>query len=430
MTSITRWIELPRRWLRPITAATLLGLGLNGLGLNMVGAAMADTNGSTGFSPRLTTPRIAPLAKEGRSEAQIKMLASRPDYNLYTTLAHHVELYNRWSPLGQYLLNGSTLPPRDREIIMLRMGWLCQAPYEWAQHARIAKADVKMTDDEIRRIAIGPQAAEWSAFDRALLNMVDELRYDTKISDKTWSELRAKYTLEETIDALYTAAQYQLVSMALNSIGIQLDAVLKERMPTDLPLPKLAGMPTSARLVSPRVKPLALNEMSAAQRELATPQIRDGKLPNLYGTMINHPGLYKPRLTFGSYVQRDSGLSPKSRELLIMRTGWNIKAEYEWAHHVSYSKDAGLSDAEIKRIAEGPKARGWSEEHAALLQAADELRREAFISDATWKTLAKHYQPKQLVEIIYTVGGYTMTGLAINSLGIQIEDGYPRFPKL
>jgi 4-carboxymuconolactone decarboxylase len=411
-----------------IVAAIVFGMA----GLLREETVMANDNKNTteSFSPRLKTPRIAPIAKEGRTEAQQKMLASRPDYNLYTTLAHHVELYNRWSPLGQYLLNGSTLPPRDREIIMLRMGWLCQSEYEWSQHARIAKADVKMSDEEIRRIAIGPQAKEWSAFDRTLLTMVDELRYDTKISDKTWNELRAKYSLEETIDAFYTAAQYQLVSMVLNSTGIQLDAVLKERIPTDLPLPPLAGLPTSPRLATPRVKPIALSAMTAEQREMVAGQIRDGKLPNLYGTMINHPGLYKPRLTFGSYIQRDSSLSPKSRELLIMRTGWNIKAEYEWAHHVSYAKDAGLTDAEIARIAEGPKAKGWSEEHAALLQAADELRREAFISDATWKTLAKYYQPKQLVEIIYTVGGYTMTGLAINSLGIQIEEGYPRFPKL
>jgi alkylhydroperoxidase family enzyme len=287
-----------------------------------------------------------------------------------------------------------------------------------------------MTDDEIRRIAVGPQAIEWSDFERTLLTMVDELRYDTKISDKTWASLRTKYSLEQTIDAFYTAAQYQLVSMVLNSIGIQLDAVLKERMPTDLPLPKLAGGPSSARLVTPRVKPLALNDMTAEQRELVAPQIRDGKLPNLYGTMINHQGIYKPRLQFASYIQRDSGLPAKTRELLIMRTGWNIKAEYEWAHHVSYSKDAGLTDVEILRIAQGPQAAGWSEEYAAVLQAADELRREAFITDATWSKLAKYYQPKQLVEIIYTVGGYTMTGLAINSLGIQLEDGNPRFPKL
>jgi len=396
----------------------------------VVCAAIAVAGDTGAFSSRLAAPRLAPVPKEGRTEAQQKMLASRPDYNLYTTLAHHVELYNRWSPLGQYLLNGSKLPARDREIIMLRMGWLCQSPYEWSQHARIAKADVKMTDEEIRRIAIGPQAVEWTDFERTLLTMTDELRYDAKIGDKTWAALRAKYSLEQSIDALYTASQYQLVSMALNSLGVQLDAVLKERMPSDLPAPKTAGTPTSARLISPRVKPIALNDLTAEQRELVAPQVRDGKLLNLYGTMIVYPGLYKPRAQFGSYLQRESGLPAKSRELLIMRTGWNIKAEYEWAHHVAYAKEAGLTDAEILRIARGPQAEGWTEEHAALLQAADELRREAFIADATWHTLAKYYQPKQLVEIIYTVGGYTMTGVAINSLGIQIEDGYPRFPKL
>jgi alkylhydroperoxidase family enzyme len=313
---------------------------------------------------------------------------------------------------------------------MLRMGWLCQSPYEWSQHARIAQsADVGMTAAEVRRIAEGPNAKGWTDFERALLTMVDELRYDTMISDATWKALSAKYSTQQIIDVMYTASQYQLVSMALNSLGVQLDPVLKDFLPTDLPLPKLASMPTSPRLASPRVKPIPLAEMTAEQKELVKPVMRDGQVPNLYATLAVHPKFYTPRRTFGSYVQRESGLPPRSRELLIMRTGWNIRAEYEWAHHVPLSKEAGLTDAEIARIAQGPKAPGWSEEHAALLSAADELRREAFISDATWKTLAKYYQPKQMVEIVYTVGGYTMTGLAINSLGIQVEEGYTRFPR-
>ncbi|HYM35438.1 MAG TPA: carboxymuconolactone decarboxylase family protein, partial [Steroidobacteraceae bacterium] len=118
------------------------------------------------FSPRLSVPRLAPIGKEGRTPEQEKMLASRPDYNIYKTLAHHPELYTRWSGMGQYLLNGSTLPPRDREIIILRMGWLCQAPYEWSQHARIAQADVKMTAAEVHRIAEGGNAKEWCDFER------------------------------------------------------------------------------------------------------------------------------------------------------------------------------------------------------------------------------------------------------------------------
>jgi 4-carboxymuconolactone decarboxylase len=77
-------------------------------------------------------------------------------------------------------------------------------------------------------------------------------------------------------------------------------------------------------------------------------------------------------------------------------------------------------------VASGPRARNWSDEQRALLQAADELRREAFMSEATWKTLAQHYDTASMLEIIYTVGGYAMTALAINSLGIQLEEGYPR----
>ncbi len=64
-----------------------------------------------------------------------------------------------------------------------------------------------------------------------------------------------------------------------------------------------------------------------------------------------------------------------------------------------------------------------------FLSAADELRREAFISDATRSQLAEHFGMKERIEIVFTVGGYTMTGLAINSFGIETEPGYPAMPQ-
>ena len=70
----------------------------------------------------------------------------------------------------------------------------------------------------------------------------------------------------------------------------------------------------------------------------------------------------------------------------------------------------------------------WTARQRAVLTAADELRSEAFVSDATWAELARYYGMKERIEIVYTVGGYTMTGLAINSLGIQTEPGYPAMP--
>jgi alkylhydroperoxidase family enzyme len=106
-----------------------------------------------------------------------------------------------------------------------------------------------------------------------------------------------------------------------------------------------------------------------------------------------------------------------------------MKTEYEWAHHVPLAKEAGLTDAEITRVAQGADAKGWSEEQAALLRACDELRRETFVSDATWKALNKYYDTQKLLEIIYTSGGYAMTAIAINSLGIQLEPGNSGFPR-
>lgn len=381
------------------------------------------------FSSRPATPRIAPLPEQGRSEAQRQMIASRPDFNIYKTLAHHPELYSRWSPLGSFLLNGSSLLPRHREMLMLRMGWLCQSEYEWAQHARIATSSAGVTEREIHRIAEGPDAPGWTSFERTLLRMVDELRYDSIISDATWRALRTEYSEQQVIEAIFTAAQYQLVSMALNSLGVQLDPGLSHRLPRDLPPPRLAERASSSRLRTPRIAPIPAEQWTPQQRAMITPQIAtDGSIMNLYATMIHHPSLYTPRATFGTYLRRETSLPPKTRELLILRTSFLNKVEYEWAHHVESARAAGFSGGEIARIASGPEAAGWSEEHRGVLRAADELRREAFISNATWTALSRHYDTKQLIEIVFTVGGYSMTGLAINSFGIQVEKGLPRFP--
>lgn len=381
------------------------------------------------FTPRLSEPRLAVVDESDLTEAQRDMLSSRANLNIYRTLAHHVDLYNRWSPLGQILLNGSTISPRHREMAMLRMGWLCQSPYEWSQHARIAKASAGMTDAELRAIAAAPDASTWSETDRAVLKMADELRYDAIISHETWATLRKTYSDQQVMELLFTAAQYQLVSMALNTLGIQIEPQAVDFMPTDQPLPPTATRPTAPRLTTPRIAPIEPANWTPAQRALIAPQTRpDGTAFNLYKTMLNHPTLYTPRSRFGSYLQRDSLLDPETRELAIMRTAHNIHAPYEWAHHVEYAKTAGLSDAQIAAIATGPSASVWSPRQRAVLTAADELRREAFISDATWSQLAAYYGMKERIEIVYTVGGYTMTGLAINSFGIQTEPGYPVMP--
>jgi alkylhydroperoxidase family enzyme len=143
-----------------------------------------------------------------------------PVLNIFRTLQHHPRLMQAWSGFGRYILAESTLPPRHREMTMLRIGWLCQSDYEFGQHARIAQS-IGITEAEILAITRGPADPLWSPFEQALLQGVDELHSQALISDDTWAALSEQYNVQQMIDYVFTVGQYNLVSMALNSLGVE-----------------------------------------------------------------------------------------------------------------------------------------------------------------------------------------------------------------
>jgi 4-carboxymuconolactone decarboxylase len=145
--------------------------------------------------------------------------------NIFRVLMQHPKLVRAWSKFASYILSDQqTLAAREREIAILRIGWLNQAPYEWEQHVRIAKA-AGLTDDEIERIGQGPQAG-WNKHDAALIQAADDLFENSVVSDETWKTLSERYNTEQLMDVVFTIGQYNLVSWALNSFGVPLDDYL------------------------------------------------------------------------------------------------------------------------------------------------------------------------------------------------------------
>ncbi|MCP4756182.1 MAG: carboxymuconolactone decarboxylase family protein [Proteobacteria bacterium] len=175
---------------------------------------------------RLSEPRVFPLEESEWSEEQrevIKRASLNEDpENIFKTLVRHKKLLKRWSVFAAHVMNKNSLPDRERELVILRIGWLCQSGYEWGQHVVIGKR-CGLTDEEIDRIGQGPDAEGWSAVDRALLRATDELHADAFISDATWNELGRTYSEENLMDLVFTIGQYNLVSMALNTLGVQLE---------------------------------------------------------------------------------------------------------------------------------------------------------------------------------------------------------------
>jgi alkylhydroperoxidase family enzyme len=95
---------------------------------------------------------------------------------------------------------------------------------------------------------------------------------------------------------------------------------------------------------------------------------------------------------------------------------------------------AGLSAAEVARVADGPEAGGWSPRQAALLSAADELHADGVIGDALWADLASHLDERDLIELCMLVGHYEMLAMTLNTLRVQPdeidEDKVPRILRL
>jgi alkylhydroperoxidase family enzyme len=181
-------------------------------------------------------------------------------------------------------------------------------------------------------------------------------------------------------------------------------------------------------LLKPRIQPVQENELTTDQRDLLDPLGQSGRL-NVFRTLVRYPKLFQRFLVFGRYVLEESELPPRDRELLILRAACLCQAEYEWSHHAISGKQAGLTDKEILCIMEGPNAKGWSSFDAALLRAVDELHKNMFISDLTWDALARRYTEQQLVDLVFTVGLYSLVSMVLNSIGVQLDEGVAGFPK-
>ncbi|HVV32311.1 MAG TPA: carboxymuconolactone decarboxylase family protein [Vitreimonas sp.] len=172
----------------------------------------------------LNSPRIAPLTEAELTEDQKAALAplsiNGPPLNIFKTLARDPKALTAFLAWGSYILSKrNSLPAREREIVILRIGYLCRSGYEWTQHHEIGKRS-GLTDEEIERIKSG---RGFNNADTALIKACDELHSRQFISDSTWAELRSHFSEKQCMDVVFTAGQYTQVSMMLNTFGVQLD---------------------------------------------------------------------------------------------------------------------------------------------------------------------------------------------------------------
>ena len=176
-------------------------------------------------------PRISALPKNERSPRQQEVLDEismvvvdgvrkpRVDKDALEIVIHHPELYLAHLGVAKIFLSDGDMTIRDRELAILRIGWLSQAPFEWGSHVKISKRN-GISAEEIERVIEGSSAPGWNKKDRATIRAMEELHFDSMISDETWADLAEFYNDKELIELVIMAGQYKTVAYYQNALRL------------------------------------------------------------------------------------------------------------------------------------------------------------------------------------------------------------------
>lgn len=165
--------------------------------------------------------RIPPLAVEDFTPEQAELVGDWTHLAFSRVLVRHPQAYRIFLPYIDKVIRGSNLPPRDREIVVLRLLALCDEVYELHHHEMIAR-NAGMSDAEI----IAAQAGEGdvlSAFDQILCRAAEELLRHTRIGDATWAALAERYDEQQLMEVVFLGGCYATMAMLTKSFGIGLE---------------------------------------------------------------------------------------------------------------------------------------------------------------------------------------------------------------
>lgn len=173
-------------------------------------------------------PRIAPgrLRELGPVNWVVWQVLSRAagtdDAHLFSTLGRTGGLFRGWLHFSGRLMPAGKLSRFESELVILRVAHLRECEYETDHHVRLGKR-AGITREILERLRTGPEAEGWSAKERALLTVVDQLVGTRDVDDTAWSALAQHYDEKRLIEIVLLVNQYEGLASTITTLRIQTD---------------------------------------------------------------------------------------------------------------------------------------------------------------------------------------------------------------
>ena len=147
---------------------------------------------------------------------------------------------------------------------------------------------------------------------------------------------------------------------------------------------------------------------------------------NLYRLLAHSPRAARSLNTLARFIRDGSRLDPRLRQLAILQVGYVTRSAYEYSHHIRISREFGVSDDDIRAIAEETAGRATALDplDRAVLRAAREITLDIALSDDAFEELRRGLDPERLTDLIITIGHYNSLVRVLAAMRIDVEDEY------
>ena len=354
----------------------------------------------------------------------------RPEAQVYRTLANHPDLFVAWLGWGAHVVRGTSLTPRLKELVILRVALLCDGRYPLAQHVRIGR-DVGLDDAALDRMTQDPSVAGWDEATTAVLCAVDQLLRHRRLDDQRWNALVAHHQVAGALDVVSTVAFYRMACWMLNASGTPFDDGQED-----------AGLQLVARFEicqtdaddSTRLAALELGEWPQSlldetkgwPRFEGRPELRQA---GVYSTLAHHPALFQSVGPIMAHLLRDNALTDQQREIVIVRSCLRDRGAYPYRQHVRIAEELGVDADTLSQLPSFSPTIS-SEADSALVSAVDELHLTNQIANGTWEQVRHHLDPQAIMDVVATAGFYGLISFVLTVARTPLEPGTVELPDL
>ncbi len=147
-----------------------------------------------------------------------------PPFRLFTTLARHAELFERFIRGAPSYMPGSHVSVRQREVLLLRVTARCRCEYEWGMRVYYFADEAGLTPEQVRaKVHDSADSPCWPGGAAILIRLADELHDSCGISDELWRALRAAFNDEAILELIMMAGYYRTVGYLANGLRLPVE---------------------------------------------------------------------------------------------------------------------------------------------------------------------------------------------------------------